>query len=297
MKNFIRSITPRFLLQIYRNSKKKGVRKSIEKQEKFGNGATLDSLIQDFKKCGIQSGDSVLVHIGFSKLGFVEGGPKTFVDALLSVVGENGNILMPTSPNAGLQLNYIQSNQVFDVVNSPSKMGLLSEYFRKLPAVVRSESPIEPVCALGPDAIWFTAGHAGEVTPYTSKSPFARLVEKQGKIVYIGVTLDNAGTSLHLLEDAVESFPFPVYAEQRFLVKVIPVNQDAYEFEIKVHNPTQSAQRRCDELLPLFEKKGVAKQSNIAQAHTWVFEAQGMYQLMLDEFHKNGVTMYTPNGN
>lgn len=296
MKNFLRSITPTFLLNSYRNAKKNAVRNSLEKQEKEGLGATFSSLVNDFRKCGITQGDSVLVHIGFSKLGFVEGGAATFINALQDVIGEKGNILMPSSPNNGLQLEYIQSNPVFDVAHSPSKMGILSEYFRKLPGVIRSESPTEPVCCLGPDAVWFTSGHKNEPTPYSANSPFARLVEKKGKILYIGVTLDNAGTSLHVLEDAVADFPFPVYFAQEFEVNVVPINTAPYKVKVKVHNPLQSAKRKCDELLPMFEEAQVAKKQIIAKAETWVFDAEGMFLTMLEAYNKKGISMYTPKG-
>ena len=66
----------------------------------------------------------------------------------------------------------------------------------------------------------FVDEHLGEETPYTSKSPFYKVAAAGGKILYIGVTLANAGTSLHVLEDAVEAFKFPVYYPEVFSVKV-----------------------------------------------------------------------------
>jgi aminoglycoside 3-N-acetyltransferase len=227
-------------------------------------------------------------------LGYVDGGPKTVVDALMQVLGEDGHILMPSSPNAGLQLEYIQQTQVFDVAESPSKMGALSEYFRKLPNVKRSESPTEPVCAWGKKAEWIVSGHAHQLTPYTAQSPFARLVELKGKILYIGVTLDNAGTSLHLLEDAVQDFPAEVYYPDLFQIRVKPVSGEEYQAEVKVHHPKQSALRKCDELLPLFVEKKAAFQSKIALADTWVFDAEKMVNTMLEAYYEHGITMYSP---
>jgi aminoglycoside 3-N-acetyltransferase len=296
LKNFIRSLVPTKILNAYREKKKEKQRKELKQQADRGEAATFDQLLADIRNCGIKPGDSVLVHSSFSKIGFVEGGPKTFVDALLQAVGESGNLLMPSSPNAGYQLDYIRNLTLFDVQNDPSRMGAITEYFRTLPGVLRSESPTEPVCCFGPKADWFTNGHLGEETPYTQNSPFARLAEAKGKILYVGVTLDNAGTSLHVLEDAVPDFKFPVYYPEVFPVSVRRTNGEVVAVSVKVHNPEQSAKRKCDGLLPLFEGKGVMKRSTIGKAKTLVFDASKMLETMIGEYQENGVTMYTPQG-
>ena len=296
LKNFIRSLVPAKILNAYREKKKEKQRKLIREQEARGEGLTFMQVLHQLQDCGIKAGDSVLVHSSFSKIGFVPGGPRILVDALLEVIGTEGNLLMPSSPNAGYQLDYIRDLKMFDVQNDPSRMGAITEYFRTLPGVLRSESPTEPVCCFGPKANWFTSGHLGEETPYTKNSPFARLAEANGKILYIGVTLDNAGTSLHVLEDMVPDFKFPVYYPEVFQVSVKRVNGEMVPVSVKVHNPEQSAKRRCDGLLPLFEAKGVMKRSTIGKAKTLIFDASKMLETMIDEYNTKGVTMYTPSG-
>jgi len=296
LKNFVRSLVPEKILNVYREKKKDKQRKELKQQAERGEVITFGQLVADIQKCGIEAGDSVLVHSSFSKIGFVEGGPKTFIDALLQVIGPSGNLLMPSSPNAGYQLDYIRNLKEFDVQNDPSRMGAVTEYFRKLPGVLRSESPTEPVCCLGPKAEWFTRGHLGEETPYTKNSPFARLAEVNGKILYIGVTLDNAGTSLHLLEDAVANFMFPVYYPEVFHVSVKRVDGTVIPVSVKVHNPEQSAKRKCDELLPLFESEDAMKRTTVGKAKTLVFDASTMLEVMIRSYESDGITMYTPQG-
>lgn len=296
LKNFVRSLVPEKILNVYREKKKDKQRKELKQQAERGEVITFGQLVADIQKCGIEAGDSVLVHSSFSKIGFVEGGPKTFIDALLQVIGPSGNLLMPSSPNAGYQLDYIRNLKEFDVQNDPSRMGAVTEYFRKLPGVLRSESPTEPVCCLGPKAEWFTSGHLGEETPYTKNSPFARLAEANGKILYIGVTLDNAGTSLHLLEDAVADFMFPVYYPEVFHVSVKRVDGTVIPVSVKVHNPEQSAKRKCDELLPLFESEDAMKRTTVGKAKTLVFDASTMLEVMIRSYESDGITMYTPQG-
>jgi aminoglycoside 3-N-acetyltransferase len=270
--------------------------RKLHKQKISGNIVTKGQLIHDFHQSGIVAGDCVLVHASLSKIGFVDNGPQDIVDALLSLVGPRGNILMPNSPNAEYQLDYIQKNTLFDVKKAPSKLGALSEYFRKLPNAKRSAHPTEPVSCLGPDAIFFTENHFGELTPYSKESPFYKLVERKGKILYIGVTLANAGTSLHILEDAVKDFKFPVYFPEKFKVNILFEDGVTKEMETFVHDPVQSKKRKCDELIPLFEREGNLKHVLVGQAPTLILDAKGMFDTMIKQYNENGVTMYTPKG-
>lgn len=284
------------LLTLYRKFKKRQQTAALKEQQDKNEFISKEQLIQDFIDCGIQKGDSVLVHSSLSKIGFLKNGPKDLVDALLFVVGETGNVLMPNSPNAEYQLNYVQKNTLFDVQNSGSKLGAISEYFRLLAGAKRSAHPTEPVSCVGPDADYYTQTHFGEKTPYTKKSPFYKLTEQKGKILYIGVTLENAGTSLHLLEDSISNFKFPVYFPTPFKVGVLLENGELKEMETYVHDPAQSKKRKCDALIPLFEAAGVLFHANIGKAPTLVVLADGMYQTMLNAYQQNGVTMYTPKG-
>ena len=261
-----------------------------------GDILTKEHIVQDLIRIGIQSGDSVLVHCSMSKIGYLENGPKTLIEALKEVVGINGNLLMPSSPNSSFQLDYIRSLKEFDVNHSPSALGAVSETFRNIEGVKRSLSPTEPVCAFGPMADWLVEGHIGEETPYTSNSPFARLTELNGKILYIGVTLDNAGTSLHLLEDAVPDFKYPVYHSTPFNINIRDENGSRHTVQVKVHNPVFSKKRKCDQLIPLFLETGVAKMGEIGKAKTFCFDAAMMLQVMIKEYNERGVTMYTPHG-
>lgn len=295
-RDFLRSLAPAWLLEKYRSGKKNEVRRQLEEQRSKGQVWTKQDLIDQLIGIGIQEGDTLLVHSSLSKMGYVEGGAQTVIDALLEVLGKTGNLLMPTSPNAGYQLDYIRSLDVFDVNETPSALGAITETFRKMPGTQRSASPTEPVSAFGPNANELTAGHLGKITPYTADSPFYKVAEKSGKILYIGVTLANAGTSLHLLEDAVDEFKFPVYYPELFSAKVRTAEGTVHEAQTRVHNPEWSAKRRCDELIPLFETAGVLRQVQIGSASTLFVDAKGMFVYTIKSYEERGVTMYTPQG-
>jgi aminoglycoside 3-N-acetyltransferase len=294
VRNLIRFLVPAGMLKWYRAKKKNRINRQLQQQAAKG-GITRAQLLNDLWLMGIKPGETILVHSSLSSIGYVEGGAETVIGALMDAVGISGNILMPTSPNSALQLEYIQKLDVFDVHNTPSALGRITEVFRKMDGVWRGAHPTEPVAAMGPDAEWLIAGHLGEPTPYTANSPFRRIIERNGKILYVGVTLDNAGTSLHTLEDAVD-FPYPVYHHQTFTVRVIDMMLDEHFVPVKVHNPEMSRRRKCDQLLPMFEREGVMQRHRLGQAQVLLFDAKRMFDVMVQQFEQNGVTMYTPNG-
>lgn len=292
MRDFIRSITPQWLLEQYRSYKKKRTRKILERQKANKEGWNKDQLKEQLAKVGITAGDTVLVHSALSKMGYVHGGPQTVIDALLETVGDDGHILMPNSPNASYQLEYIKELKQFDVLNDQSKLGAITEVFRQQPQALRSCHPTEPVSCIGPKKEYFVGAHFGEETPYTDKSPFYRVAEQGGKILMIGVTLDNAGTNLHALEDAVADFKYPVYYPELFEVPVKFPDGQVKTMKTRVHDPVWSKKRNCDDLIPIFEEKGVLQKVKIGDAPTLLLDAKKMLETMIALYQEYEVTMY-----
>ncbi len=295
LKDIVRSLTPSFLLNWNRKRKKTNRNAELDNRRNSGKSITTEELIKNLHEIGINHGDSVLVHSSLSRIGHLIDGPKTFVDALIAAIGSEGTILMPTSPNNVFQLNYIRNTPFFDVLNSPSKTGAITEYFRKLPNALRSLHPTEPVSAVGKLAEYYTKDHFNQLTPYNKNSPFYRVSEQKGKILYVGVTLAMAGTNLHTLEDAVD-FKFPVYYKDEFEINVIDDKGQKHSVRTKVHNPEYSKKRKCDDLIPLFEAKGALKKCKVGEADTLAVNAEQFLSVMISEYEKNGVTMYTPKG-
>ena len=296
LKQFGLKYAPDFLLEWVKNMKKRQRRKELQLQEQNKSAITKNKLINDLIKIGLQKGDSVLVHSGLSKIGFVEGGAKTVVDSLFEVVGGTGNLLFPAFPTLGRSKDYLIEHPFFDIKKTTSQMGIISEYFRNIDGVFRSFHPTDSVCAIGPLAEYYTNTHFGQLTPYNENSPFRKLCDKHGKILMLGTTLNGACTNLHTLEDSVE-FIFPVYDEHIFEIKMIDVEGKESMMKTKVHNPEYSAKRNCDALKPMFEKEGVLVNGLIGEAKSMLIDANKMLEVMIKYYNEKGVTMYTPFGN
>lgn len=295
IKDFIRFLTPQFILNKNRTYKKEKRNQELQAQKQHKEILTKTAIIDQLKAIGIEKGDTILVHSSLSKIGYVEGGPTAIIEALIESVGENGHILMPTSPNNKLQLDYIKELKEFDVLKSKSTLGAITECFRTYPDVKRSLHPTEPVSCWGKDKEFFVGNHFGQLTPYNENSPFYKVARMGGKILMIGVTLDNAGTNLHCLEDAV-NFKFSVYHNTIFDVKIIDESGNKRMMKTKVHNPIWSKKRKCDELIPMFEEQGVLKKVKIGEAPTLLIDAKKMLSVMIQEYQSKGITMYTPKG-
>lgn len=294
-KQLIFKYAPEFLLKKAMKINKDLRRKKLQNQRENSGGINKEKLIHDFKKIGITQGDSVLVHSSMSKIGFVEGGAITIVDALFEVVGESGTLLFPTFPGSGSNKAFLETQPVFDIKNTSSSVGVITEYFRKLPGVHRSFHPTDPVCAKGHLAEFYTNSHFGQLVPHNEFSPFRKLCDKQGKILLIGTTLKDTCTSFHILEDAVD-FKYPIYDATIFEAKMIDEKGNEQVMKTKAHNPVYSAKRDTEKIKPLFIKEGVLVDGNIGNAKSMLLKADVMFKVMLKYYHENGVTIYTPLG-
>ncbi len=291
----LRGIVPDFMIDAWRDLNKKKKRRELSIQEKKGLSISTLRLKEQLREMGIKPGDHLMVHSAMSKMGHLKDGPMGMINALMEAVGTEGTICMPSSPVSKLQLDYMRDNPVFDVQNTPSSMGAISETFRKLPGTLRSLHPTEPVCANGKLAKELVKDHFGQITPYNAHSPWKKLMDAGGKILYVGVTLDNAGTHLHTLEDAVD-FKYPVYADEEFTAQLIDEEGNERTMKTKVHNPEFSKRRRCDELIPLFLEEGVLQKTKLGRADCLLLDAQAMFNTMVKAYHEKGITMYTPHG-
>lgn len=164
---------------------------------------TRQHIVHTLRDLELSTGDVVCVHSSFSSLGYVEGGPGTLIKAIEEVVGSSGTIMMPTFSMGSSMLSYLESGEVFDVCKTPSKVGAVTETFRKWPGVIRSLHPTNSVAAKGPLANDLLAGHHRSATPFGLETPFGRLASFGGKILMINTHIHSF---LHHVQDLV-NFP------------------------------------------------------------------------------------------
>nr|WP_232243196.1 AAC(3) family N-acetyltransferase [Paenibacillus sp. GSMTC-2017] len=172
---------------------------------------TIKQILQDI---GVEKGMTLLVHTSLKSMNrWIVGGDSAVVLALEEAIGSEGTLVMPThTPNLTDPTtwsrppvpeewwNIIKSEMPpFDKDLTPStSMGAVAECFRKQAGTLRSDHPQVSFVARGINAECITQEHSlhyglGE------QSPIARLYDKDGYVLLLGVSYEN-NTSLHLSE-------------------------------------------------------------------------------------------------
>lgn len=150
-----------------------------------------DEVIHQLLTLGVRTGGVLLVHTAFSRVGPVEGGPLGLIEALRAAVGPGGTLAMPSMAD--------DDEHVFDPATTPcAGMGVVADTFRRLPGVLRSDSP-HAFAAIGPQADRITAPHPVEI-PHGPDSPVGRIHDLDGQVLLLGVGHD-ANTTVHLAEN------------------------------------------------------------------------------------------------
>lgn len=176
---------------------------------------TQTELLQQLEKLGIDKKGTLLVHSSYKSLGPVAGGPKTVLDTLATFMAE-GLLVLPTHT-----WKYINAdNPEFHVAESPSNVGILTDLFRKREGVVRSWHPTHSVAALGEDAEAFTAGDEKCDTPCARNSAWGRLLDREAKIMLVGVDLTR-NTFIHGVEEWLD-IPGRMTDTHEMLYTVLP---------------------------------------------------------------------------
>ena len=179
-------------------------------------------LEEELTKAGIHPDDTVIVHSSMKKIGLVDGGGDTVIDALMDYF-RNGLLVFPTltytlfhdydlhapvcrqcleTHPAGhcLAREWVNGHPEFHVNTTPSCVGLLPNLFRVRPQVVRSLNPSHSVAAAGKEAEAFIAGHEQGTTPCGKKSPWWKLYLRRAKILHLGSPLSSS-TFMHGVDE------------------------------------------------------------------------------------------------
>ena len=161
---------------------------------------TIDNVKNEWRSAGISKGDTVLLHSAMARTvrrcttdRSNRPSMDLFVQSFLDAVGAEGTVLFPL-------FNFGFSNgEPFDIRNTPSKMGKLTEAARLHPDAVRTGHPVYSFAVIGAKADRFKG--IDNRSGYGDDSPFAILRQLNGKIASLDLDDQNSMTFYHHVEE------------------------------------------------------------------------------------------------
>jgi len=182
----------------------------------------------------IRRGNTIIVHSSFGSLNSLFA-PIDLIRLLKDIIGEEGNILMPYYPPMKAS-EWLKKGKVFDVKNTKSSTGILTNVFVIDKEVKISCHPIKALAVFGKNRDWLIGEHHKSITPFDKKSPYYRtLMLKNSKAIGLGI---ERNSFFHCCEDINKKNVINEnYIDKLFNGKVLYYNQKLVEVKTYVHSP------------------------------------------------------------
>lgn len=235
-----------------------------------------DELLAVLRRLGIAPGDIVMVHSSLDRFDGFSGKPSDVIHALQEAVGARGTLLMPTLPFTGTAVEYVSLGQIFDVRRTPSRVGLLTELFRRSPGVGRSVHPTHPVAAWGSHATDMLANHHLARTPCGEGTPFSRLFEHDGRILFLGAGIESM-TFFHYIEEVLEpEMPESPFTKDEFILQSRDETGAMLVSKTRLFDPALSRRRDLMKLVPVLRQHGAWAQTRLGELDVVLVETRGV---------------------
>jgi len=157
------------------------------------------------KKCGMKKGSSIFIQSSWGEFYKYTGTPVEFIETILETIGSKGTLSMAAFPK--------NKREPFDVKNTPSNAGYLSEVFRKYPGVKRSLNSHHSVCAIGDKSDYLLNEHHISETCWDERSPFYKMAQINTLIFMFGLDLDYRRPAIWHCPESLLKDEIPYYKQ------------------------------------------------------------------------------------
>ena len=233
----------------------------------------------DLRSIGLKCGDAVFIHSSYKSMGSVDGGIQTFVEALLSVIGDSGTLVSPAFTYRDVSIE----NRVFDYVKSPSCVGAISEFIRNMDGAKRSIHPTHSCAVMGAKRDWYVSGHENDCTPIGKNSPVYKLHEDGGKVLMLGCGI-SCNTSMHGVE---EYLPTSYVLPKEPTPYTIVLPDKTYNIDFYRHHIRQNGYRTCFERLYDIIDHIYMPKGSIHGAQSYLIDAPEMWRVGIEALEKD----------
>lgn len=251
---------------------------------------TRQDLAHGLRSLGLRSGDLVMVHSSMRSVGPIVGGPNEMIEALLESVGHSGTVMMyvdwedgaqgytKTDCETPLSPDQMDAWPAFDArkARADRSYGILPEFLRTWPGAVRSVNPGASVAAVGARADRICADHPLDYG-YGPGSPFAKLVQAQGRVLLLGSPLANV-TLLHFSEHMAR---LPNKRVIRYREKLLRRGEAEWveieEFDTAKPVVGAAPEDHFDQLMRAYLDQAEVSTGMVGGARTYLFEADALH--------------------
>ena len=207
-------------------------------------------------------------------MGGLVGGIQTFVEAMLSVLGDKGTLIVPTLTFRDVTVE----NPIFDYLQTPSCTGAISEYVRMMDGSLRSIHPTHSCAAIGGKTDYFICGHELDRTPVGKNSPFYKLREVGGKVLMLGCGV-GCNTTMHGVEECFgTSYVLP--KEPSPYTVVMP--DKTYTIDFYRHHIRQNGYKQCYGRLKGVMSEEYFAPGKIHGAESYLIDSREMWRVGLE---------------
>lgn len=161
---------------------------------------------------GVSKGDTIYMASFAAILGNSDKVLDECIDAVQEAMGTDGTLIMPA-----FNWDYCKGNQIFDPKETPSKVGTLTEIFRKRENVRRTLTPPwSTFCIWGKESETLEAMNAR--TPFGEDSILQYLYEVNAKYLLLGCSFNDGVVQVHWLEEKFQ-VPYRYWKEFKGFIR------------------------------------------------------------------------------
>lgn len=234
-------------------------------------------LTSDF---GIKKKDNIIISSSFGNLNSTFS-PKELIILLQELVGEEGNLTMPFYPPTN-SYEWAESGQIFDMRNTPSSVGILTQIFSEMPNVYKSKHPTKAVVAWGKNAQEIVAEHENSTTPFYWDSPYGWLLKNPSKSMGLGVL---NRPIIHACEDIL--FGTKKYYKKMFELSLRDYDNSIIKTKIHIHDPFDRISiNKMTQLINSLNLQTYIKMKT-GFSYSYIFDNQELLKRYVDKFSNN----------
>lgn len=243
---------------------------------------TKEDILFDLKRIGFKNNDKVMFHSSLKSFGNINGN-----DILLAFKEyfNQGLVIFPTHTWAYIK----EDNQVFDVNNTPSCVGMLTNLALNDNDFKRSLHPTHSVCAYGCDKEQYLSLDNNQKTPVSPTGCFGSLAKMNAKIVFLGAPLSK-NTFIHSIE---EEFNVPDRFTDKIYHFITKDNDKLYDYYMPRHYSTKRdhLSENYTKLLPHLIDYKIASIDYIGNSKSVIIDAKECY-LYVSYLLKNNLAIF-----